>query len=146
MTSYNPEGGFPRVVPALLYEDVGAAADWLARVFGLRELLRWTSPEGWVGHSDMELEGGIIMLDGAIPEYKKPNSDGHVCDYMVVFVRDVDSHFDRAKREGATIVSGPADKPWGLRQYMARDLEGHVWEFTQHIRDVKPEDWGAVAR
>jgi PhnB protein len=144
--SYNPAEGFPRVVPELLYEDVGAAVDWLERVFGYRELLRWTSPEGVVQHADIELEGGIIMIAGAIPEYKRPNIDGHVCDYIVVFVADVDRHFDRARREGATIVSGPDDKPWGLRQYMARDLEGHTWEFTQHIRSVPPADWGAVVR
>jgi hypothetical protein len=28
---------------------------------------------------------------------------------------------------------------------MVRDLEGHTWEFTQHIRNVQPEDWGAEA-
>lgn len=146
MGSYNPACGFPRVVPALLYEDVEAAIRWLSRVFGFQELLRWTSPEGWVGHTDMALEGGVVMLDVAPPQYKKPSSDGHACDYIVVWVADVDSHFDRAKREGASITSEPEDKPWGLRQYMARDLEGHTWEFSQHVRDVPPEHWGAVAR
>ncbi|MEA2520378.1 MAG: hypothetical protein QOI81_24 [Actinomycetota bacterium] len=27
----------PRVIPLISYEDVGSAADWLARAFGFRE-------------------------------------------------------------------------------------------------------------
>jgi hypothetical protein len=28
---------------------------------------------------------------------------------------------------------------------MAEDPTGIIWEFSQHLRDVAPEDWGAVA-
>ena len=45
---------------------------------------------------------------------------------------------------GATIVFPPEDKPWGLRQYRADDPAGNRWEFSQWIRDVVPEDWGAT--
>jgi PhnB protein len=38
------------------------------------------------------------------------------------------------------------DKPWGLRQYLVRDPEGHMWEFSQHVRDVPAQDWGAEVR
>jgi len=36
---------------------------------------------------------------------------------------------------------------YGERQYAVEDLEGHRWLFSQHARDLSPEDWGArVAR
>ncbi|HEY2666750.1 MAG TPA: VOC family protein [Actinomycetota bacterium] len=143
--SYNPAEGFPQVVPALLYEDVDAAAEWLSRVFGYRELLRWVGPDGRMGHADMELEGGIIMLDAGGEGYRNPEQGAQPSAYIVVWVDDVDAHFDRVRAAGGAIVEEPGDRPWGLRQYMVRDLEGHTWEFTQHIRNVQPEEWGAEA-
>ena len=35
--SYNCRRGFPVVVPLLAYDDLGAALEWLARVFGFAE-------------------------------------------------------------------------------------------------------------
>ena len=61
-----------------------------------------------------------------------------------VLVDDVDEHFERAREAGAKIVAEPEDKPWGLRQYRAEDPGGHRWEFSEHLRDVRPEDWGAT--
>jgi PhnB protein len=140
--SYNPAEGFPRVVPALRYEDVGAAVEWLTGAFGFRELLRWTDESGRTGHADIELEGGVVMLEAGPAGF--PNArDGQDRTTILVWVGDVDLHFARAAAAGAEIVERPVDKPWGLRRYMARDLEGHVWQFNQHIRDVEPAAWGA---
>lgn len=141
--SYNPVDGFPRVVPELIYKDATAAVDWLSRVFGFREVLRWTAPNGTIGHADLELESGVVMLGAGGEGYQNPADLGQTCAHLIFYVSDVDQHFGRAKAQGATIVSELQDKPWGLRQYIALDLEGHAWEFTQHVRDVPPEDWGA---
>ncbi len=141
--SYDPREGFPRVVPELVYKDVRSAIAWLSRVFGFRERLRWTSPNGAVGHADLELEGGVVMLRAGEDGYRNPADLGQPCQQMIVYVSDVNRHFAHARAEGASIISEPRDKPWGLRQYLARDSEGHVWEFTEHVRDVPPEAWGA---
>ena len=46
-----------RAVPMLSYEDVGAAAEWLAQAFGFREQAqRFTDEEGRVTHAELELE------------------------------------------------------------------------------------------
>ena len=148
--SYDPAKGFPRVAPLILYQDVNSAIPWLCRVFGFKELLRVVCEGGWIAHADLELEGGIVMLDGVGPGdygpramYRKPSEDGHVCAYTFVTVSDVDAHYLRAKAEGAT-AEPPEDKEWGLRQYTAKDLEGHAWEFSQHIRDIPVREWEAT--
>jgi uncharacterized glyoxalase superfamily protein PhnB len=143
--TYNPDNGFPRVAAELLYEDAGAAIEWLCRVYGFKELLRWTGEDGVVGHADLELEGGIVMLGSGPAGYRNPQRDGHTSNVLLVYVDDVDKHYEQAKEAGATIVAEPADRPWGLRQYVTTDFEGHTWEFTQFLRDVPAEDWGAVA-
>ena len=143
---YNPDNGFPRVVPELVYRDVAAALDWLSTVFGFREVLRHTLENGRVGHADMDTGwGGVVMLTGAGGALTSP--DGRpVCTKVIVFVDDVDRHFAAVERSGGRTEHPPTTKPWGLRQYMVKDREGHLWEFSQHVRDVAAEDWGAHTR
>jgi uncharacterized glyoxalase superfamily protein PhnB len=144
---YNPDDGFPRVVPELVYQDVAAAVDWLCTAFGFREILRHTLGDGQVDHADMDTgSGGVVMLAAAEGERRSPAGEACVREKLIVFVDDVDVHFAAAEKAGAETLHAPADKPWGLRQYLAKDREGHVWEFSQHVRDVPAGDWGAVAR
>lgn len=34
-----------------------------------------------------------------------------------------------AKKQGADLLKDPVDQPYGVREYGARDLEGHLWYF-----------------
>jgi uncharacterized glyoxalase superfamily protein PhnB len=139
---YNPAEGFPGVVPELVYEDVALASEWLSQTFGFREILRQTLDDGVVTHAEMDTGSGIVMLAVARDGKLSPRDD-HVCKQVIVFVPDVDRHFADAERADAHVIDQPTDKPWGLRQYLVRDLEGHLWEFSQHLRDVPPQEWGA---
>jgi uncharacterized glyoxalase superfamily protein PhnB len=49
---------------------------------------------------------------------------------------DLDSHCERARSAGAVIVAEPEDQFYGDRTYRAVDLEGHMWSFSMHVRDV----------
>ena len=149
--------GTPRITPMLSYEDAGAALDWLARAFGFRERLRYAEADGRISHAEMELDGGLIILATPTPDYESPKRHRETCEsarkwssvpYVVdgvhAYVDDVDAHYARAREAGATILSEPRDQPFGERHYRAEDLEGHRWMFSQHVRDVPPEEWGAV--
>jgi len=136
----NPPEGMPRITPYLLYEDVAGALDWLTRAFGFRERMRIPGPDGKVGHAEMELADGIIMMGCPGPQYQNPKRVGHVTQNLYVYVDDVDKHFEKAKKEGATILEEPKDQFYGDRRYGAVDLEGHHWYFAQHVRDVALED------
>lgn len=131
--TYNPRDGYPQLMPGVRFDDVGAAIAWLGEAFGIEEHLRWVDPgTGTVHHAEVRAGAdGYIEL-----------SDRHEGG-ILVFVDDVDAHFARARAAGAKIESEPTDRPWGLRQYTARDLEGHTWGFAQHVRDVPPSEWGA---
>jgi uncharacterized glyoxalase superfamily protein PhnB len=144
MHTYDPARGFPRIMPSLRYEDVGAALDWLQRAFGLSEHLRWVGEDGLVRHAEVRLEGAFVELSAGPEGYRNPKHLGQPTHALVVLVDDVDRHFEHARAAGALIVTEPEDKPWGLRQYTAEDPEGHPWEFSQFLRDVPPEEWGAT--
>lgn len=141
---YDPARGFPHVVVELAYADPEGAIEWLVRVFGFRLILR--QPEcGAVRHADLDVGGGIVMVRPAGERNGGSCGGGHTCKQIIVWVPDVDEHFAGSVAAGAQIVQAVTDKPWGLRQYLVHDLEGHLWEFTQHLRDVPPGEWGAVA-
>jgi PhnB protein len=134
----------PTITPYLLYEDVDAALDFLARAFGFEEQLRYTGPEGYVNHAEMRIGDGVILMGDPGEEYRNPARVGARTQMTCVEVDDVDETFERAKAAGAEITEEPADQPYGERRFMARDPEGHAWSISQPIRDVAPEDWGAT--
>ena len=136
----NPPEGMPRITPYLLYEDVDGALDWLTRAFGFRERMRIPGADGKSSHAEMEYEDGIVMMGCPGPQYQNPKRVGQVTQNLYVYVDDVDKHFEKAKKEGATILEEPKDQFYGDRRYGAVDLEGHHWYFAQHVRDVALED------
>lgn len=126
------------VMPYLYYEDLPAALDWLARVFGLKERFRLALPNGVVLHAELEHGNGVIMLGNVGP--KNAERPETVRSGVYVFVDDVDAHWAQAKAQGAEIAGEPEDQPFGDRIYLAKDLEGHEWYFAQHLRDVAVEE------
>jgi PhnB protein len=134
-----PEG--PRITPYLLYEDVAAALEWLARAFGFEEHgERFTTPEGTVSHAAMKLGDGVVMMGCPGPSYRNPKRLGQATQHLYIYVEDVDAHFERARAAGADILQEPKDQFYGDRTYAASDPEGHSWYFSQHVRDVSPEE------
>jgi uncharacterized glyoxalase superfamily protein PhnB len=134
---YDPERGYPRVVPYLLYEDPAAAIRWLSEVLGLRQVIRFNTPDGLIGHAELE-RGGHIVAVGV-----KGTAFGEVASVTLVFVDDVDATCAAAVAQGGSVVSEARDQPWGLRQAVVADPEGQRWEISQHLRDVSLESWGA---
>ncbi len=133
-----------RIVPYLLYEDAAGAIEFLTRAFGLRERLRVPTEDGRVSHAELELDGSPLMLGEPGPDYRGPKSAGTRHTLVHVNVDDVDSHCEHARAAGATIIEEPAEQPYGDRRYAAEDPEGHQWFFARHMRDLAPEEWGAI--
>ncbi len=133
-----------RIIPYLLYADVEAALEFLARAFGFEERLRYTGAAGYVNHAEMRLGDGIVFLGDPGDDYRNPKQLGHETVLMHVYVDDVDAHCERARAGGAEIAEEPADQDYGERRYAAVDPEGHRWFFAQVVREVAPEEWGAT--
>jgi uncharacterized glyoxalase superfamily protein PhnB len=132
-----------KVVPMLSYEDVGAACDWLSRAFGFAVVERFEDDDGRVGHAGLEHDGTRFEIGWPGPAYESPKHHAATCakarewlqvpwivDGALVYVDDVDGHFERARAAGATILREPEDQPFG-RLYSAEDHEGHRWMFMQ---------------
>jgi PhnB protein len=126
----------PRIRPHLIYDDPGAAIEWLTRVFGFRErgAARHTSPEGVIGRTQMEVVDSLITL--GLPSVHGGSPGRDVSTMLYVYVDDVEVHYQRTRAAGANIVLDLADRPWGDRNYQVADLEGHQWTFAQRVEDI----------
>jgi len=135
---------YPAVIPMLAYENGPAAMDWLARAFGFKERTRMLGEGGRLSHGEMEAGEGMIMLATTpSPYYHGPKRHReeseaarrwsevpYIVDGVLVYVRDVDEHFVRAKAAGATILS-PLEQGGEGKRYRAEDIEGHRWMFVE---------------
>src|SRR5687768_6434487 len=66
--SKSPEN-FPRLSAYLIVKGAAQAVDIYTLVFGARELYRLTEPSGKVGHAELELGGGKLMVADEYPDF-----------------------------------------------------------------------------
>jgi uncharacterized glyoxalase superfamily protein PhnB len=115
------------------YARPAAAARWLADVLGFEpvdELPQGTDPlpEGKYGHPWIEFRIGNAVLNVFKLDGERSHGPGtHV---PWVYVDDLEAHFANATAKGATIVEEIHNYP-GSSVYVADDLEGNRWTFTQ---------------
>jgi lactoylglutathione lyase len=57
---------------------------------------------------------------------------------VLFLVEDVDREAARLRDAGATILSGPVDRPWGHRTIHVAAPDGHVVELAQEIPRSEP--------
>jgi uncharacterized glyoxalase superfamily protein PhnB len=125
------------VIPVLAYPNVVQAAQWLCEAFGFTVRLT-------VGNHRVQLNIGdaaVILREKRPEEENAPLGIGHA---VMVRVDDADAHCACAREHGARVTPAPVTYPYGERQYTAVDIAGHLWTFSQSVRDVHPEVWGGT--
>jgi uncharacterized glyoxalase superfamily protein PhnB len=122
----------PNIIPAVRYQDPGTALDWLKKVFGFEEKAVYRGEDGTIGHAEIRLGAGMIMLgpskeDGWLGGGRPDPLASTISIYVVV--DDPAAHYEQAKVHGATIVRGLENMDYGSLEYSARDPEGNLWSF-----------------
>jgi uncharacterized glyoxalase superfamily protein PhnB len=118
----------PNIFPSFRYKDAHGAIDWLERVAGFTRQGVFPAPDGTVGHAELALGAGAIML-GSLGKADPENPWKTATHGVYVYVADADAHYSRARAAGAEIVRELADTPYGSREYSLRDPEGNLWSF-----------------
>jgi uncharacterized glyoxalase superfamily protein PhnB len=122
----------PSTAPCVSYKDPRAALEWLEKAFGFETTMVVENPDGSIGHSEMRVGDGLIMVGSEWDaQHRSPASVGGINTQSihVYLTEDIDAHYRRARAAGATIIREPADQFYGERSYMAVDPEGHIWSF-----------------
>ena len=137
--------GWPRITPALYYDDAAAAIDWLCKAFGFEVRIRVDGPDGRVAHAELTYGDGLVMVGEAARTEKYPyrrspgQAGGANTQNLTVYVDDVELHHRRAREAGARIVSAPetvdyGPEHWADRAYQCADRGGHHWWFCERVR------------
>jgi uncharacterized glyoxalase superfamily protein PhnB len=121
------------IMPALRYRNAPEAIEWLCNVFGFARHAVYPGPDNTIGHAELTLGGGMIMLgsykdDAYGRGFKAPGELGNVeTRGAYIVVTDADAVYARAKAAGATIVREIQNTDYGSREFTVKDLEGHSW-------------------
>ena len=133
---------YPRVIPYLSVDGAAAAIDFYRDIFGAKERVRMSGPEGKVGHAEIEIGDSVIMLADPFPgaSLPTPKELGGTSVFMMVYVEDVDDVFARAMKAGAKEIRAVEDQFYGDRSAQFEDPFGHHWNIASHVEDVPPEE------
>jgi uncharacterized glyoxalase superfamily protein PhnB len=142
-----PPPDWPRISTALYYENGAEAIDWLCRAFGFELRLKVEGEGGRIEHSELVYGGGLIMVGEPkpvkFPHVRAPRQVGGAnTQNLLVYVDDLEAHYQRARAAGARIISEPTtsdygEEYWSDRGYECEDLGGHHWWFAQRLRGPK---------
>src|SRR5690348_16760242 len=94
------------VIPALAYDDVGRAVDWLCDAFGFRERLRIGSHRAQLTFGD----GAVIVTERRAAQSSDERS-ADTSHSVHVRVEDVDQHYERVRQRGTRIIQPPESYP-----------------------------------
>ena len=132
------------VVAQVFYKDPRQAIAWLGDAFGFETLMMVDSGDANIrahlgsGDNYFAVGNEWIDLDGRRQKRQSPASlkGANTQTTYAYLDGDIDAHCERARAAGAAILQELADQFYGDRTYRAVDLEGHVWSFAKHVRDV----------
>lgn len=129
------------VLPHVAYRNVVEAIAWLSNAFGFTEHYRYGDP---ISGAQVRAGNAWIMLKQMKSESRTPGELGFGTQSLTIFIEDLETHFERTRAAGVTVVEDLHETVYGELQYAALDLDGHHWLFSRHARDLSPDRWGAI--
>jgi PhnB protein len=142
-----PEG-YNTVTPYLAVEDAAEAIEYYKKAFGAKERVRMDTPDGKIGHAELEIGDSLVMLADPFPQAstRPPKELGGTTVSVFLYVEDVDAVVKQAVDAGATVTMEVADQFWGDRFGSITDPFGHSWSVATHVEDVPPEEMAERAK
>ncbi len=136
-----PEG-YHALTPYLAVDDAAQAIEYYRKAFGAQERVRMETPDGKIGHAELEIGDSLVMLSDTFPQAstRPPKDLGGTSASVFMYAEDVDAVVKQAVDAGATVTMEVADQFWGDRFGTVTDPFGHVWSIATHIEDLTPEE------
>jgi PhnB protein len=134
--------GYAGPTPYLTVGNTPAAIEFYKYAFGAVEKLRMAEDSGKVGHAELAISGGILMLSDEYPEMdaRTPQSVGGTPVTIHLYLEDVDAAVARAVEKGAKLLRPVEDEFYGDRAGKILDPFGHQWFLATHKEDVPEEE------
>lgn len=146
MSTVDPvPAGQSALVPYLVVKHCAKAIEFYTAAFGATEQFRLVEPAGKIGHTEIRIEGALIMLADEYPDFGalSPATIGGCPIKLQLYVRDADASVARAVKAGATLVRQLKDEFYGDRTAMVADPFGYAWQIASKIENVSPAEMQA---
>ena len=103
--------GYHTATPYLIISNAAKAIEFYKEVFGATELSRLTTPDGKVGHAEIQIGDSRIMLADEFPEWdaRSPQTVGGSPVFIMLYLEDVDTVVSRAVAAGANLFKPVAE-------------------------------------
>ena len=126
------------LTPYLIVDGAAGAIDFYVRVFGAREIARYTEGSGRLGHAELSFGGHMIHVADEYPEYgmRGPRAVGGVVGGIALQVADADAVVAAAEAEGARVLQPVQEEFHGERSGRVEDPWGHVWSIRASTKRV----------
>jgi uncharacterized glyoxalase superfamily protein PhnB len=125
----------PMICISLRYADAVRMYDWLIEAFGFEKHAAYYSEDGrTLLHGELRMGSSFVMLGSSEGNefgklVSRPAELGGTTASPYIAIDDIDARCERARAAGAEICMEPTDQPYGSRDFIAKDPEGHVWCF-----------------
>ena len=130
----NPASATPStIMPTLRYRNAPAAIEWLCTVLGFTRHAVYAGPDNTIGHAELTLGGGMIMLGSHKDDeygrgFKSPGElGGFETRSSYVVVPDAEEVYARAQAANVEVVRPIQNTDYGSREFTIKDSEGHSW-------------------
>lgn len=130
------------LTPHIAVKGAAQAIEFYTDVLGAREIYRLADPGGKIGHAELKIGDGMLMLSDEYPDWGalSPSSIGGSPVSLHLYVEDVDAVVKRAEQFGATVLRQAKDEFFGDRVSTIVDPFGHRWQLATRKEDVAPAE------
>ncbi len=135
--------GFHTVTPSLIVRNAAQAIEFYKKALGAKELTRMPTPDGKIGHAELQFGDSVIFVSDEFPNMgvsKSPQTLGGCTGNLNLYVEDVDKTFQRAVEAGGKPAMPVADMFWGDRYGTFVDPFGHTWGVATHKEDLSGQE------
>jgi PhnB protein len=134
--------GYAGVTPYLIVRGAARAIEFYKKAFGAVELMRFPAPGDKIGHAEIRIGEGVVMLADESPEmgHNSPQTLGGTPITLMFYVTDVDAQFAKALAAGGTVKQPLKDQFYGDRSGTIVDPFGHIWTIAMHTEDLSLEE------
>ena len=130
------------LTPYIAVKGAANAIAFYKKVFGAKEEFRLEDQDKRIGHAELSIGDGRLMLSDEYPDFGAlaPPSIGGTPVKLHLYVADVDATMKKAQSAGATVLRAAHDQFYGDRSGMIADPFGHQWFLATRKENVSPQE------
>jgi GNAT superfamily N-acetyltransferase/catechol 2,3-dioxygenase-like lactoylglutathione lyase family enzyme len=113
---------FKHVVPILYSSSVVKSLAFYTEILSFENKWDWGNPPTFGG----------VSKDG-VEVFFCENGQGNPGTWLSLMIDQLDAYYESIKSKGAKIIEPPGNRPWGLREMLVEDPDGHKIRFGQHV-------------